>query len=113
MKLLNDYFKLEKQIHEYFGYQENWRVIPLKNSTSYVWSYKEGDSQVHFADSIEELETEEGNCYSNEIYTQRHLSKWVYRGADYTMFCVDTHTDGNVKKFLQIFDNKKEVKCSR
>ncbi len=32
----------------------------------------------------------------------------VYRGQDYTMISVDTHVDGN--KFLQIFDNKKEVK---
>lgn len=46
--------------------------------------------------------------YSNEIYTQRFLPKWVYRGKDYTMICVDTHTDGN--KFLQIFDNSKEIR---
>jgi len=45
--------------------------------------------------------------YRNDIYTQRFLSKWVYRGEDYTMICVDTHTDGN--KFLQIFNNKKEI----
>lgn len=111
MKLLSDYFDLEKQIHEYFGYKENWRVIPLDDSTKYVWRYDEGDNEVYFADSIKELETEKGNFYSNEIYTQRHLRKWVYRGADYTMMCVDTRTDGN--KFLQIFDNKKEVKCSK
>ena len=104
MKLLNDYFKLEKQIHEYFGYKEGWRVIPFNDSTKYVW--REGEDAVHFADSIEALESEKGNCYSNE----RHSPKWVYRGADYTMMCVDTHHDGN--KFLQIFDNKKEVKCS-
>jgi hypothetical protein len=46
--------------------------------------------------------------YAAEIYTQRFLPKWVYRGAEYTMVCVDTRTDGN--KFLMVFDNKKEIK---
>lgn len=44
--------------------------------------------------------------YVNEIYTQRHLTKWVYRGEDYTMILVDTHVDRN--QFLQIFANKYE-----
>lgn len=61
-----------------------------------------------FAETLEELESEEGDYYEHEIYTQRFLPKWVYRGEDYTMICVDTRVDGN--KFLQVFDNKKEIK---
>lgn len=65
--------------------------------------------EVRFAETLEDLNDEEkGNYYSNEIYTQRFLPKYVYRTKDYTMISVDTHTDGN--KFLQIFDNSKEVK---
>jgi hypothetical protein len=65
--------------------------------------------EVKFAETIEALDDwEAGEYYSNEIYTQRFLPKWVYRTDDYTMICVDTHVDGN--KFLQIFDNAKEVK---
>jgi hypothetical protein len=114
MKLLNDYFRLRLELFDYFGYVENWKAIPVDDATMYYWKLSgesfgdEGYSnEVLFADTLEELESQDGNFYSNEIYTQRHLPKWVYRGADYTMVVVDTHVDGN--KFLQIFDNSKEV----
>ena len=108
MKKLNEYFALQKEIYDYFGYVEDWRVIPLDDATKYFW-YLDGEGygdSVHFADTEEELAQQTGNYYTNEIYTQRFLPKWVYRAKDYTMVCVDTHTDGN--EFLQIFDNSKE-----
>jgi hypothetical protein len=104
--LLNNYFELRNQIFAYFGYVEDWRVLPLDDSTDYYW-YLEGDGpgSVHFADSEKELKNQEGNYYVNEIYTQRHLKKWVYRGEQYTMVVVDG-TDEN--KFLKIFSNANE-----
>lgn len=110
MKLLDDYFALQKQVHEYFGYVEDWRVIPLEDAREYVWQLDgEGPGSVRFADTEANLFDEEaGKYYENEIYTQRFLPKWVYRGLEYTMVCVDTNTDGNV--LLQVFDNAKEVK---
>ena len=110
MQLLKDYQNIRQELFDYFGYKEDWRVIPVDNATIYYWRLNgEGHGgEVLFADTVEELESGDGNSYSNEIYTQRHLEKWVYRGEEYTMVVVDTHTDGN--KFLQIFDNKKEVK---
>lgn len=111
MELLNNYFKLQNELFDYFGYKEDWRILPVDDSTKYYWrlTASESSGDVQFADSIEQLEDEEaGDYYSNEIYTQRHLPKWVYRGADYTMICVDTRIDGN--QLLQIFDNNKEVK---
>jgi hypothetical protein len=111
MKLLDDYFKLQKQIHDQFGYKEDWVVIPLDDCTECYW-YLSGEGSgdyVRFAETIEKL-LSDGDYYENEIYTQRHLPKWVYRDDKYghTMVCVDTRTDGN--KFLQIFDNTKELK---
>ena len=108
MQLLNEYFALQKQIYDHFGYVENWKVIPLDDATEYFWCLNgEGyGGSVHFADTEEDLEQEDGNYYVNEIYTQRFLSKWVYRAEDYTLVCVNTGTDGNV--FLQVFDNSKE-----
>lgn len=103
MKQLDDYFKLQKEIYEYFGYNEDWKVIPLEDGTDYIWMVN--DSQVAFAETMDDFSG--GNYYANEIYTQRFLKTWVYRGEDYTMICVDTRTDGN--KFLQVFDNKKEI----
>jgi hypothetical protein len=66
------------------------------------------ENEVRFTDTVENLlDAEVGNYYSKEIYTPRHLTKWVYSGKDYTMVVVDTDTDGN--KFIQIFDNSKEI----
>ena len=105
MKLLNEYNALKKQIHEYFGYIEDWVTIPFDDATDMYWRLDgEGPGEVRFAEYPEEVD----DMYANEIYTQRFLPKWVYRGEEYTMICVDTHTDGN--KFLQIFDNSKEIK---
>lgn len=105
MKLLDDYFALQKQIYDYFGYVEDWVVIPLDDARAVYWRLTE--TEVQFSPTEAELGNEQSDkYYVNEIYTQRFLQKWVYRGAEFTMVCVDTHTDGN--KFLQIFDNAKE-----
>jgi hypothetical protein len=110
MDLLDKYLQTQEELYEYFGYKEDWRVIPIDDARKYFWRLDgetHGDS-VRFADAEALLDDEDMNYYENSIYTQRHLPKWVYRGDDFTMICVDTHTDGN--QFLQIFDNKKEVK---
>lgn len=108
---ITEYFELAKQIHEAFGYQEDWVTIPMRDVREYYWHLTgegSGDS-VRSADTKEALEDEEaGEYYEDEIYTQRFLSKYVYRTDEFTMICVDTNTDGN--KFLQIFDNAKEIK---
>ena len=109
MKLLDDYFKIKKEIHDYFGYQEDWVVIPLDDARECYWNLNEYEGEVKFAENKENVfngTMEDG--YMNEIYTQRFLDKYVYRTEHFTMICVDTNTDGN--KFLQVFDNSKEIK---
>jgi len=114
MKLLDSFFKLRKEIHDYFGYTEDWVTIPLMDGTGYYWNLrKRPDSDlykdVRYHEEPLTKETLEGGAtYSAVIYTQRFLSKWVYRTEDYTMICVDTQTDGN--KYLMVFDNSKECK---
>ena len=108
-KTIDDFFTLRNQIFNYFKYIEDWRVLPIYDSRHHYWRLdenKDGSGDVHFSDKEVDLDTE--NQYTNEIYTQRHLNKWVYRGKDFTMIVVDTHTDGN--QFLQIFSNSKERK---
>lgn len=115
MELLDKYFDIQKEIYDYFGYVEDWVVIPLDDAREYYWALdeeKDGSGSVGYSPKKEEvlpgLEGDYGdNYYSNDIYTQRFLRKWVYRAEDFTMICVDTRTDGN--KFLQVFDNSKEV----
>ena len=109
MEMLDRYNALRAEVFAYFKYVENWRVLPLDDARAYFWKLEgEGPGTVKFADTEEELANEEGQYYENEIFTQRHLSKWVYRGADFTLVAVDTHTDGN--KFLQVFANANERK---
>lgn len=104
MKLLDDYFKIQEDIYNYFDYEEDWVVIPLSDTREYFWFLKK--DSVIFAKTLEDFKS--GEYYENEIYTQRFLDQWVYRKKDYTMIIVDPHTDGN--KFLSVFDNSKELK---
>lgn len=104
---LDDYLELEKQIFAYFGYVEDWRVLPIKDSRQNYWRIHGGDSgRVRFSEDEALLDSSDADYYEEEIYTQRHLPRWVYRGAEYTMISVDTRTDGN--QLLRIFDNIKE-----
>ena len=105
MKLLEELNQKKKEIYDYFGYKEDWAVIPLEDSSEYYWNLTKGE--VRFADEKRDLINLTGKHYSYDIYTQKFLPKWVYKGKDYTMIVVDTHTDGN--KFLSIFNNGKEV----
>ena len=128
MKKLKDYFKLQKEIFDYFGYVEDWNVIPLEDKTDAYWSIKpehiKSDQYVYkntlyttdYLDKHLELVKHDWNweeagvgdyCYSFEIYRNRFLPKSIYEGKEYTMITVDTHVDGN--KFLMIFDNSKKV----
>lgn len=108
---LNAYRKLLKEIHEYFGYKEDWVVIPIEDRREFYWHIEGaedgGEVQYHEKPLTADL-VEDGAHYEDSIYTQRFLPKWVYRAEKYTMICVDTHTDGN--KFLAIFANDKEQK---
>ena len=105
MQLLDDYFKLQKQIYDYFGYKEDWVVIPLDDCTEMYWCLDNDISpnEVRFAKTDEDdlWDEKKGEYYCNSIYTQRFLDKYVYRTDDYTMVCADT---------LQVFDNTKERK---
>lgn len=125
MNFIDDYFKIKNQIFEHVGYNENWRILPLVDSREFYWQVdKEEKEYARYAETAIQLKNSfkpdsllsihivgqlsEYEYYEDEIYTQRFLPKWVYRGAEFTMVIVDTHTDGN--KLLRIFDNSKEVK---
>lgn len=108
MKELDDYNDSIAKVHEYFGYVEDWCAIPIEDSREYYWRLDgDGPSSVWFAEDAGALDNEDSDdVYRDEIWTQRFLPKWVYRGAEYTMIVVDTHIDGN--KVLRIFENAKE-----
>lgn len=125
---LSEYFNLQKEIYDYFGYVEDWVVIPLEDGTENYWNICD-DEYYHspqkysltefkeFKDYLCNMSLEEDpleikalyhNMYGGLIYKQRFLKKWIYRGKDYTMIVANTQSDGNI--FLYVFDNTKEVK---
>jgi len=106
MKILQKYFELQKQIYDYFGYEENWKVIPLDDATDHYWMVHKG-RYVHSDEPFTLESIEAGDkIYGGSIYTQRFLNQHVYRGPEYTMVCADTQADDN--KLLMVFDNSKE-----
>jgi hypothetical protein len=105
-ELLRKECEARHALFQYFGYVEDWRVLPFSDATEYVWLI-DGE-EVRYAMTKEQLLDEEaGEFHQHAIYFQRHLNKWIYRGPEYTMILVDTDFDGN--QFLQIFDNSKEI----
>lgn len=107
----------EAAIAQHVGYKQDWRVIPFDDSRDYFWAVDKFEREwCRFSEKKEAVEYWLKNddygdygfeVYEDEIYTQRHLPKWVYRGKEFTMVCVDTHTDGN--QLLRIFRNDHEV----
>lgn len=111
LEKIEQYFKLEKEIHDYFGYVEDWVTIPLADERDMYWHLIErghGGEIIYCDKPLTKEILDSGEMYSGTIYTQRFLPKWVYRGEALTLVSVDTQTDGN--KFLFILDNAKEVK---
>ena len=110
MKQLDEYFKLQKEIYDYFGYEDGNQVFPIDNCTKYFWQLNE--YTVSFADTKKEFESETGNYYEVELlYVSIDAIKAgenIFRTDYFTAILVDTRTGGN--KFLSIFDNSMELK---
>jgi hypothetical protein len=108
MKLLEDYFRLQKEIYDYFVYVEDWKVIPLADATDRYWHVDETAQVVTCAPEplTKELFDSGRDWVQYYIYTQRFLPKFVYRGEGYTMISTDTGSDLNY--LLYVFENGKE-----
>ena len=116
--VVDSFFDAREAIFEHVGYVEDWRVLPIDDSRDQFWAVDEHEHEwVKFSPSREALVYWLKNddygphgdkLYENAIYTQRHLSKWVYRGEELTLVVADTNTDGN--KYLQLFRNENEVR---
>lgn len=103
MQIFSNYFALEKKIHEYFKYEEEWTVYPLADYTSYYWMMLD-HKVVHSDEPLSAASIREGKkIYSAVLYGHKH----VWPADKYTLVRADTQTDGN--KFLMIFDNKKRT----
>ena len=106
MNIFDEYFKLLQEVYNYFGFKEDWTILPLDDRREYDWKIID-DEEVRYGNK-NDIINNTGEYCSDEIYKQRFYKKWVYRGENHTMIMVDTHVDGN--RFLAIFDNSKEIK---
>ena len=108
--MVDEFFGLEKKIHEYFGYNESWVVLPLVDHREYYWRLdgeEMGGEVIYHENPLTDDILAKGHEYAASVYTQRFLPKWVYRTEEYTLICMDTHVDDN--KYLGVFDNSKEM----
>ena len=84
MTKIDDYFKLQEETFKYFGYVEDWVNIPMVDHRGYHWHIdqdKHGSGEIYYCDDLITQEIlDDGEYYSDSIYTQRFLKKWVYRG---------------------------------
>jgi len=112
--LIKNFFAMQDEVFKYFGYVEDWKVIPLDQQFGRQWMIcgPEDSSSTTIAWTkagavFTEPLIEKGELlYTGTIYTQRFLPKWVYRGKDYTMIDVDNHCDVNQQ--YMIFENALE-----
>ena len=66
MDQLDKYFEQQQEIYDYFGYVEDWVVIPIGDSREYFWRIVGGEEhggEVHFANSVEELTRDDDGHY--------------------------------------------------
>jgi len=108
MNLIENLNAAKEALWEHVGFKEDWVVYAIEDRTSCLWRVDPLERDfVQFAETLEDLNSD-GNYFEDEIYTQRFYPKWVYRGSEFVMIIVDTHTDGN--KFFAIYRTDKEVK---
>jgi hypothetical protein len=106
MNLLKQYFKLQQEIYKYFGYVEEWQVLPIDDRTSFYWDVVIDEGSVRFSlvDPVVQ-ELTENQLFEDELLIRPSTGS-TYHSNGYTMIAVDTRTDGN--KFLAIYDNTKQ-----
>lgn len=100
--LINNFFRLQREVHELFEYTEDWRIFPMIDNREYYW-YIDGDS-VRYCD---DLTFDDSNTYSGTIYHYRHIRKHVFETSELTMVLVDTSCDSNI--VLMIFSNDRKI----
>lgn len=91
MKQLKKYFKVVKEIYDYFDYSNDKKIYPIEDYTDFYWK-KKNNKLYYSYDKIE---------FYDDIFLKE------YEGDDYIMFLInDTH---NLDDCLIIFDLKKKL----
>jgi len=109
---LNGFFNLRREIKDYFGYKDDWEMLPIDDERDMNWMLVEGKTPfVIYSEKPITPETmfEDGCCFGPVCgFLTTHRT--AYRCEDLVAIPVDTQNDGN--KFLMIFTTSKEVPVS-
>lgn len=91
--IMDNYNESLQKIYDHVGFVEDWVIYPISDETDKIWDIRDNESVV-YADSKEEFDSEDGNYYEDEIYTQRFYKKHIYEGKDFTMIFTNPNVDG-------------------
>ena len=108
-EILNGFFNLRKEIQDYFGYEEDWEVLPLSDEREMFWMIVEGKTPfiIYSEKPITVESIADGDVVIGAIHGIHQTRRTAYRREDLVAIPVDTKWDGN--KYLMIFDTEKEV----
>jgi len=111
-EILNGFFNLRRDIKHYFGYEDDWEMLPLDDERDMYWMLVEGKSPfvVYSEAPLTPKTISEGEFCFGPVFDHRKTRRTAYRRDDLVAVPVDTQTDGN--KFLMIFDTAKEVEST-
>jgi hypothetical protein len=98
------YRQAEIDIHQYFGFQELWRVYALEDLSGVYWRL-DGDNIIWH--NYKKSAFDKSEEYENDTYEAEIINNHVYEKEDFTLILNDHHADGNI--FLSVFDNSKRV----
>lgn len=108
MELLAQYFQIQQQLFDYFGYRLETRILSLQDRTSHYWlldcPFEKRGQVFFFSEPITEFVKSAENHSS--LFQPDTLEQWVYPGQDYTLI-VTGQRDLSYKG--SIFANAKEV----
>ncbi len=105
IKIIENYKQSLQAIYDHVGFKEDYVFYPVDDATHFYWNHDK--ETVCYADSIEELQKQDGNYYEDDIYTQRFYKKYIYKGKDFTLIFCDPHVDG--MKYFRLFNNSKKI----
>jgi hypothetical protein len=112
MDLVDTYKAAERAILQHCGYEHGWAVYPLQDQRGQFWGIHGGccyHSPKHEVIAAVIAEMDYPEEYDRDLYSSVIRGRpGVYRGAEFTLVCEDTQTDGNV--FLSIYQNDHEVR---
>lgn len=100
---IDQYFSLEREIFEFFGFNPEWQQYPLTDARDMYWLLNGSEELCYYEEEMTEEHLNDSAYYSAEI-----RNKKIYRKDGLVLVVGDTLCDNNIYSF--ILDESKEQK---